>query len=451
MDGRDPEAGDDLHVEVSDVRPGGAGAPAPQFRSPLEARLGPRQRRARLAIVLACGLLALAVVLAGIPAVRSGAAGLIARLGPSPTPAVAPGEDLFYLLPNPPGVDVSLDGHVLTSPPLLGDPHPLRLARGRHMLSWRSRDLPFVSQRCTVSVPRASGDTCSLVNPNPRYPSGTFPSGGASVIGVRASLATLDPAQGQKLTGAVQAALDAARSSAIVQPGERYFYYTQGQQGGPVVATQPLRATLGYQLVIDHAYPEPCILAQGVDPCRFPGQDCSYLCTVPHPPSAVGSGGDWIAGALVSASWDYQTLDGRTVARGIGEQFGVQLMALRIALDSAGWHVTPIFGHTPDLPVADDPVCAPARSWLAMGTWSFMLVDPPPGAQVQFASDATPADGCVAVLNQAPPTAPSAVFLERFGVLLTVNEVARNPTDNLPVADPAEQSLAQRLAAQLSP
>ena len=65
----------------------------------------------------------------------------------------------------------------------------------------------------------------------------------------------------------------------------------------------------------------------------------------------------------------------------------------------------------------------------------------------QFASDDTLADGCVAVLTHGQ----QAIFLQRFGVLLTVNDAARNPVDNLPVADAAEQRLAQHLLALLSP
>lgn len=73
--------------------------------------------------------------------------------------------------------------------------------------------------------------------------------------------------------------------------------------------------------------------------------------------------------------------------------------------------------------------------------------NPPPGAAALFASDATPTDGCVAVLDQG---GQPAVFLERFGVLLTVNDTAVNPTDNLPAADITERQLADRLTAPLS-
>ncbi|MGH2515391.1 MAG: hypothetical protein ACRDHP_07025 [Ktedonobacterales bacterium] len=51
------------------------------------------------------------------------------------------------------------------------------------------------------------------------------------------------------------------------------------------------------------------------------------------------------------------------------------------------------------------------------------------------------------VLTEGQP----ALFLERFGVLLTVNDAAVNAVDNRPASDPAEVQLAQHLASQLSP
>jgi hypothetical protein len=252
-----------------------------------------------------------------------------------------------------------------------------------------------------------------------------------------------------QLPAAIQAALDTERSTAIVRPGERYFTVPPGQSGTPATATQPLRATRSVQFLPDAGYPEPCILTQPAIPCRFPGQDCGQLCTVAHPPASVaGPNGAWVVAATVRASWEYQTLDGQVVARDVVEAFGVQLAVLRITWDATSWHVTPIVGHIPGFDAADDVVCDPARFAVAQTpSWSFMMMDPPPGTTVRFVSGATPTDGCAAVLTQGQP----AIFLERFGVLMTVNDAAINPTDNLPVADAAEQQLARRLLAVPAP
>jgi hypothetical protein len=455
VDGRErPDTSDEFVAEVSDVRPRPDAASTPPTRSPLAPRLTPRRWLIRLAGILSAGL-ALAVVLSSVSAVRDGAAGLASQLVPPPTPTLAPWSDLFYLLPNPPGVVVSLDGHALVRLPPPGDPHPLRLAPGHHVFAWRSRIFPFLPLQCSVSVPLmraplpqqpARPDACPLLwawqLPAPvRYAPGT-------VIALHATRATLPADASGQLATAVQGALDASRSTALVQPGERYRF-------GPfepmaMVVTQPLRAMLSYGALFQ--YSDLCVPDESASPafpCRFPGQDCDQLCTLAHPPSAVADGpGQWVAAALVSSTWDYTTLGGHLVAGNIGDLPDVQLILLRISWNNATWHVTPLLGHTAGLPAADDLVCDPARTWLEQnGRWAFMLADGHPGT-AQFVSDRTPIDGCLVVLDPHPGTDVPAVFLERFGVLLAVNAAANGPGANLPLADSAEQSLAHRLAAQ---
>src|SRR5262249_18792051 len=149
--------------------------------------------------------------------------------------------------------------------------------------------------------------------------------------------------------------------------------------------------------VVDTGYPEPCTLGQPVIPCRFPGQDCNNLCTVEHPPvSIAGSDRVWIAAAFVSTTWNYFTEDGRARALQVAESFGLQLALLRITHEAGVWQVSAIVGHTPGLVAADDMACDPARYALGQtSSWSFMVSNPPPGAQVDFISGATPADGCL--------------------------------------------------------
>ncbi len=213
-----------------------------------------------------------------------------------------------------------------------------------------------------------------------------------------------------------------------------------------------MRAVRGYQLVRRAGYPEPCILAQPAIPCRFPGQDCATLCTVAQLPASVAaSPRTWIAAALVSSAWSYFTADGnRAIAVNVPESYGVQLATLRITYDAGIWRVSAIVGHTPGLDVADDLTCDPARYAVSQtSAWSFMVTNPPPGAQVRFISGASPADGCAVSLSFGEGTGTDALFLQRFGVLMTVNERARNPSDNLPVAGPQDQALAQQMIAQL--
>jgi len=242
MDGREqPDTSDEFDAEVSDLRGRAGCAEVAPARSPFQPRLTPRRRLVRLAGILSAGL-ALVVVLGSIPAVRNSAAGLASPFLPPPKPTLVPGSDLFTLLPNPPGVDVSLDGHVLAQPPAPGAAHPLRLAPGRHVYAWHSHIFPFPPLQCSVSVPPSPADTCPIFNADALQLPQQLPAVG-QVIALHAALGALPADARDQLVTAVQAALDAGRSTALVQPGERY---SSAPLGSPVVATQPLRATLTY-------------------------------------------------------------------------------------------------------------------------------------------------------------------------------------------------------------
>ncbi len=441
------EPGDDFKAEVSDVGPRAGSAPGAPARSPLEPRLTPHRRVIRLVGTGLAGLLALALVLGSIPSVRGQVRALLTSPGPIPMPTAPPAQGFFYLLPNPPGVTVSVDGRALAALPYPGNIHPLYLTRGHHTFSWRSRLFPFPPLQCTLSVPFATRDTCELVSPETLNQEHAIPR--APIIATHLSLAALVPTQ---LKAAIQQALDDHRSSALVPSGEYYFSCQPQPSCAPVTTRQPLRATLSYRSISEPGYPEPCFLGQGI-PCRAAGQDCTQLCTIPIAPLAV-TGADaartWVTVAMVHATWDYATLDGEAVASE-GESFGAQLAVLRITWDQQGWHVTLVFGHTPNFDVADDAVCDPARYWLGQsGTWAFMVADAHPGT-AQFVSDTTPTDGCLVVLDPHPGSDVPAVFLERFGVLLAVNDVAYTSADRLPIANAAEQRMAQQLLAQLQP
>lgn len=448
------EPGDELHIEIEDMQ---TPAKPPAMRLAFSSFLYPartaRERAVRRLVMLCVVVLALAALLASIPAIREGASGLAYSFLPTPTTTLAPGANRFYLVPNPPGVEVLLDGHTLSRLPLPGNPRPLILARGRHTFTWRSTRLPFQPLTCIVSVPFSkAADTCPL---DPLDPVSRNPAAGPSgpdgyVITLHPSLPTLRQERAQGLVVAIQNAVAAARFTATIQHGEQY---TPNGSGPSVTATQPLRATLGYASELTGSFlPEPCAIGLiGVLPCRFSYQDCSQICTLSASLAArVGSPKDWIAGIGVRATWTYTPQEGRVIGQNYrypDPSGGVQLVLLRIGWDGAQWHVAPIFGHHPALPASDDAACDTALFQLVSTTWSFMLTDPPPEASLAVASGATPADGCVVVVRNHGTPAP--VFLERFGVLLAVNDAAWNPTDNLPMANAAEQAIARQLMAQL--
>jgi hypothetical protein len=440
MDGQEQsDTGDEIDAEVSDVRlPAGASSASPSHAL-LQTRLTPRRWFVRLTIILSTGVLALVVVLGSIPAVRD-------RFFPPPTPTLPSGSDLFYLLPNPPGVEVSLDGHTLAHLPFPGDAHPLRLAPGHHILAWQSHGFPFLPQKCSVSVPSSPTDTCPLLGADTLHLPPHLPTLG-QVIALHASLNTLPANARSQLAAAVQGALNASQSTALVQPGEQYF---STPPGIAVVATQPLHALLSFARIGSLFPGGPCEPSDPALPCRFPAQDCTQLCTVVQPPSPVAPApGEWIAAALVGSLWRYTLLGGQVVGDHLPDAFDTELAVLRITWDGAAWHVTVLLGYTPGLPATDDSVCTPARYWLEHnGRWAFMMADGHPGT-AQFVSDTTPTDGCLVVLDPHPGTDVPAVFLERFGVLLAVNQAANGVGADLPMVDAAEKSLAHRLAVHL--
>jgi hypothetical protein len=285
----------------------------------------------------------------------------------------------------------------------------------------------------------------------------------------RESLGTLSAAQQTALLAAIQSGLSAARTTAELGAGQPYLVPESGAPSGYRLAKAPapLRATLTLTLDPNPAWTEPCAESDGVyQPCRFPDQDCHLLCTV-DPTGA--DGGAWLVAVLAQASWDLGRLDGAPADTAAGgPHYGDVLVVARVTWDGAAWHATPVFGHAAGGALADDAVCGPARDWLAsgaalLGDAEFPLVPGGPlltgavAGSVVYASGADPTDGCyvsvppeaLAFTSQPAVTQP-ATFLLRFGVLLAVNDAARQVAPRLPVADAAARAIALRLSASVS-
>lgn len=449
----DEDTGSDDQFAVEDMRASSGRATLRRASSVVRALWPPtrtrQQQRVRRIVSAGVVLLALAVALAGSPGIRQNTAEIVSRFLPAPAPTLLPGANRFYLVPSPPGVEVSLDGHTLAAPPLVGGRNPLLLARGKHTFSWRSSRLPFQPLTCTVSVPpESASDTCSIApvaQPAGNTATADVPAPGSSgyVITVHPSLRTLRQPQAQTLIAAVYTALATVRYSTTVQTGEHYFLDTPAPHAA--MAAEPLRAVFSFDpsAIGQDLFPEPCVVSAGALPCHFPGQDCSQICTLP-PSLAAGLGGknDWIAAIGAGATWTYTTTNGTVAARDVRDPLGVYLVVLDIAWDGTRWQVTPIVDQRAGLGNMSEAACDTALSLLVTTTWGFVLTDPPPGVAVTLAPGASPADGCaIEVTNYGDPP---PVFLERFGVLLTVNDQANNAQDRLPMASPTEQQLARQ-------
>jgi hypothetical protein len=449
--------GDDFHVEVSESRaaePTDEGRRPSAPRSPLERRLTPRQRAVRIGSTAGVVVLALLVLVASIPSVRDITRRLV--VGPTATPTLLPEIDLFYMLPNPPGTRVLVDGRPLQRLPLPGTP-PLLFTRGQHLIQWISNSFPLAPLQCVLTVPRSQQNTCP-VSPGYILPANLVPPGSPdnqpSVIDLHETLASLPTSQATALTAAIKAALGPTTASAIVQPGEAYFYYQPGVAGHAVTATQPLRATVMLRLDAPGAL-GGCVLTPGsIQPCRAPDQDCSEICTLP----GAAADSTWLAGALVSTYWSYATLNGKPVAQNIGELgLNNHLAVLLITYGADGWNVTPVIGHDAALPATDDLLCDPARNWLTQGPLSSVMQqrsqESAPHVTVSYTSDSAITDGCLVSISgiseTGTPTTESspALFLLRFGVLLAANAEASALWPALPSADASEKMIAQQLAS----
>jgi hypothetical protein len=441
--------GQDWQFEISDIRAGAPTAPAPADGAVPGPLRSPRERALRAGLTASALLLAIVLLLAGIPEARAGFRRFNASLGPRPSPTLAAGEGVLYFEPNPPGTEILVDGRVLAAPPPPGSVHPLLLTRGQHRLAWRAHGFPFTPINCILTVPAAVRDSCEFVSQSVLAQERLSVQG--NVLAGRMNHDTLPSATMHQLDDTIQRAIGSVAPTGTLVAGDHYYFCPQGVDCRVATAGGPMTAQLGYQWITDRAYPEPCVLGEGI-PCRFAGQDCGQLCTVAVTPAAIaGTGPDaarvWTVAVMVQAAWRFTSADGRLNLDNVPEMFGAQLMVLRITWESDGWHVAVVFGHVPGLDAVDDVVCDPLRVWLAQTTWSFMLIDPPPAASVRFTSSGDPTRGCLASLDQG---GKPAYFLQHFGAPLVMNDVAFNPQDNLARASAHEQVQAAPLFAWLN-
>ncbi len=249
------------------------------LRSRLEAGVSAHRHRLQLVVTTGIVVLALLVILGSTAPVRELVSGVFMRPAPTPVPTLAPGADLFYVQGHPPWGQLSIDGHALAHLPRISHDPPLRLARGRHVLVWKAD--PFLSLRCTVSVPPSYiTDTCGY------HQAVQLDSGlSAYIITFSVSLTSLSTDQRAALIQATWAALDAQQSTDIVQPGELYVFLPmtlnanmlQDSRCAMLVPGNLLKATLSFQLDANEASDEPCISPEPPR-CTFSYQNCHLFC-----------------------------------------------------------------------------------------------------------------------------------------------------------------------------
>ncbi|MGI9059048.1 MAG: hypothetical protein ACR2H5_10760 [Ktedonobacteraceae bacterium] len=451
----------DLDVEIVDLPGGGdeqqRGSERPFMPFPSSIKLTSVARQRRFQLILTASIVAIVVVIilgSSLP-VRNLAVRLLAARVPTPTATLVPGVDLFYIDGAPSWGSAYLDGQRMKHLPNVGVDPPLRIARGQHVLEWKAD--PFQEQRCIVSVPANFGvDTC-------HYDNSVSLGGGRSawLLSFPASLQIVPDKPRLALLQAVQAALDAQRSTETVQPGE--VYDSTSQRGVFITARQPLRATIHFQLDASPLSPNsrPCTVdgQNNGQECVVWGQDCHVFCADPMADTtAVLRAQEWDVLGVVLPVWDYTTLNGKSIAQNQPDAFaGAQgyelVMPFHITWDEMGWHVSIPLGHANTLPFGN-PFCSSAESEVQIDAFLSAAELKNFAVSWKYASGPLAAAGCVAVaapnltgltITPAPSYHVAAYCLQRFGVLLAANDVAHRLWPTMPMADAYEQHLALQL------
>ncbi|MGH2485029.1 MAG: hypothetical protein ACRDHE_03355, partial [Ktedonobacterales bacterium] len=159
----------------------------------------------------------------------------------------------------------------------------------------------------------------------------------------------------------------------------------------------------------------------------------------------------------------YTAPDGRVVAAGqqleyVGRGVGAQLAVFGVTWDGKGWHAQAVYAPSlqattqiQGLTVGGNPICLAADDMFS-GTLDIQIFAN--FRRTRVISAANPAQGCIAQgivggPDATPtPTAPQALYLERFGLFYAANDLAHSDAPGVPVASPAQQALAARIAAQ---
>lgn len=457
------EPRDDLDIEITDLDEGKpAGFALNAFRP-----FARRHKRPLTALSAIMVTLAILLVVLNTPAVRGLADKVLPLSASTPAAALYPGEDLFYVQADPVWGRLTVDGRAITHLPIIGQTAPMRMARGHHELVWSAE--PFRQQRCVLSVPvNYLTDTCvdhSTVRVGADID---------SIIIFTESLSTLSNELRVALIQAVQQELDARQSTVIVQKGELYTALSPGSICQPAivetqcyaVATQPLYATLHFQLDTSSSSGETCLTPE--PGCAYRGENCFLFCGIAM--NTPGAADGWNALAPVLPLWTFQRQDGSIVEHDVpdnalwdistGQRADESLIEMQIAWKNATWQVSIPATMNTSVPIGLNPVCEAAQNEVAILQPPVDSFGEPLYLQWQYASGLVPASGCLGVglsrvdggsVKSTINTPPGLAYcMLRFGVLLAVNVAAHHFWPDLPLADAFEQKLARQLAQDIN-
>jgi hypothetical protein len=371
-------------------------------------------------VVAAAALLVTVLLLLGsVPNSRTSLAALLHLPTPAPTATLTQFASQFSAVNGVPWGVLRADGKVV-SLYAAQSMFAFSLPRGRHTLEYRAE--PFPVLRCVVSVPQAASDTCPLktaADAEVRILQGV-----GRYLDFRCTLRALSDQQQVVLEALIQHALDALQLTTVVPSGARYL----GADGTPQVATAALAATFRYHLNFDQQRSHIAILADSAD--------CVTLC------SSFGAS-VWYVAVHDVMGWGFISAAVAPLAvPALANQPPDALMMAQVTWQN-GWQM----GSQPfgGVNMCDD-ILGSAYALFSSATNGAPLT-------VSAQAAANPADGCLFTVTPAgdiasTASAPTSVYLYRFGILLTVNANAHAGAPGLPVANADEQALARQLATQ---
>jgi hypothetical protein len=369
----------------------------------------------------------------------------------SATPAVTvpPGANLFYIVANPGYGTISIDGHPVTHLPIIGQA-PLQLSPGTHVISWNAPTFPV--QRCIVDVPPQTTGSSGVCNDTQSANITTGANAGlqATVVSFAETTKNLSASQQSALMNAVQAYLQTLQANATVQTGQSYASLQAPHN--VTTATQPLKATIHFQLDTNPNSSQPCMNdVSGGTSCSVDGVSCQTFCPISilsgNGSELVSASTSWQVYTVMQITWSYTTLGGQIVAQNepdatVSTSYEY-LVPLSISWNGSTWQVQSDQPGAPPAPAlfsdAVSPPCAAAQAWIKANPAHQSLDGTTfQGQQTavnrQYIAGANAADGCTIKAVIPVPSAPVGELIYRFGVLLAVNNAAHQYWPSVPLA-----------------
>lgn len=378
---------------------------------------------------------------------------LILLVLPRQAPKV-PETATYFLYSEVPWATVELNNKPLSSS-IVASSAPLMLSNGVYTLAWAAE--PFEEQRCIISVPSRSRDTCTVIaktlTSDPRLSN--------TVIELHEPYTALTDTTRQALDMALQGTLHNVTSLSVMQPGEHYLL----SPDTVALAPASLRATLHFDLASPLSSGDRCQVnprTMMAERCEVEGQICSPACSLPWSMRSIPPNWTtfdpyaWSILFPVRASWDYATQSGDVIAHDQPFDQGLAAHTVHLALaqvtwDGLAWHPkVHLAPERSDFLVSDrvgstwaafNPVCVPALDALA---------DSPSLSSyfwVRLYAGPTAGDGCVvqASLNHDTSSVGDPEYFERYGVTLAMNAAASRIRPDLPDGSEQEKQLAHQI------